>query len=87
MSVVIVYFYYGETAIDVDNIAKPILDALKGLVIADDRAISQVLCRKSRLGQGLAIENASARLAAGVDTNDDFVYVAIDDAPAHHRIP
>ena len=87
LSVVVIYFHYGETAIDVDNIAKPILDGLKGVVFVDDVLVTQILCRKTRLGTGLVVENASKQLAAGVDLNRDFVYVAIHGAPDHHRVP
>jgi hypothetical protein len=32
VAVLIIYFYQGETALDVDNIAKSLLDGLKGVL-------------------------------------------------------
>ena len=43
--VVITYFFKGE-ALDVDNMPKPILDALKGMVYVDDDQITDLVCRK-----------------------------------------
>ena len=49
--VTITYLYNrGSIDIDVDNIPKPILDALKGLVYSDDSQVTDLLCRKRRYG-------------------------------------
>src|SRR6516165_7638970 len=48
-SVLIIYFYQGEATIDVDNVAKSLLDGLKGVLFRDDRQVSELLVRKSRL--------------------------------------
>ena len=47
--VVLTYYFKDESrseSLDVDNIPKPILDALSGLVYADDRQITDLVCRK-----------------------------------------
>ncbi|MCY4616044.1 MAG: RusA family crossover junction endodeoxyribonuclease [Chloroflexi bacterium] len=48
VAVTITYFFQGERAgqLDVDNIPKPILDGLKGLVFADDSQVFDLVCRK-----------------------------------------
>ena len=46
VSVTITYFF-DDTPVDVDNIPKPILDALKGLVFRDDSQVYDLLCRKN----------------------------------------
>jgi Holliday junction resolvase RusA-like endonuclease len=46
-SVLIIYFYQGETTLDVDNIAKSLLDGLKGVLFRDDRQVSEILIRKA----------------------------------------
>ena len=51
--VTITYLYEGAS-LDVDNMSKPILDALKGLVYSDDAQVSEwkprwASCRASRL--------------------------------------
>jgi crossover junction endodeoxyribonuclease RusA len=41
---------------DIDNLPKPILDALKGLVYLDDTQITDVVCRKRNLHSDLRVE-------------------------------
>ena|SRR5438309_10536127 len=59
VAVLIIYFYQGETTLDVDNIAKSLLDALKGVLFRDDQQVSEVLIRKSRFSAGLSLTGAS----------------------------
>jgi Holliday junction resolvase RusA-like endonuclease len=40
---------HGESTMDIDNIPKPISDALQGLVYLDDEQVTDVLCRKRNL--------------------------------------
>ena len=56
---IITYFYEG-VALDVDNIPKPILDALKGLVYSDDTEVADLLCRKRDLNGDLRIQDPPA---------------------------
>lgn len=86
ISAAIVYFHVDETEIDVDNVIKPILDALKGHIYVDDRLLDQVLSRRTRL-RGLTVRNASPLLAASLAGRSDFVYVAIAAAPDHEMVP
>jgi Holliday junction resolvase RusA-like endonuclease len=39
VSVLIIYFYQGEATIDVENIAKSLLDGLKGILFRDDQQV------------------------------------------------
>ena len=91
VSVVIIYFYQGETSLDVDNIAKTLLDGLKGVLVHDDRQISQLVVRKTRIAGGVSLTGASAYLLDAVERmtqiRSDFVYVRADPAPDHGRIP
>ena len=43
--VVITCFSYGAAPVDVDNMAKPILDALKGVLHYDDRPVRDLVSR------------------------------------------
>lgn len=87
----IIYFYQGETTLDVDNIAKSLLDGLKGVLFRDDRQVSDLRIRKSRFGAGLSLTGASPYLLEAIErmsrAGSDFVYVRIDPAPDHGRIP
>jgi len=91
VSVVIIYFYQGETSLDVDNIAKTLLDGIKGVLVRDDRQISQLVVRKTRIAGGVSLTGASAYLLDAIERmtqiRSDFVYVRADPAPDHGRIP
>ena len=91
VAVFIVYFYQGETTLDVDNIAKSLLDGLKGVLFRDDRQVSELVVRKSRLSAGLSLTGASLYLLDAVERMSrdasDFVYVRVDPAPDHGNIP
>jgi hypothetical protein len=91
VAVLIIYFYQGETFLDVDNIAKSLLDGLKGVLFRDDQQVSELLVRKSRLIAGLSLIGASPYLLDAIErmsqTGSDFVYVRADPAPDHSRIP
>ncbi len=86
VSVTIVYFY-KDGSVDVDNMIKPILDALVQLVITDDSLVAQVIARKTELRPGLTVRNASAELAAVIDRGSDFVYVRVSEPPDHGVMP
>jgi hypothetical protein len=91
VAVLIIYFYQGETFLDVDNIAKSLLDGLKGVLFRDDRQVSELLVRKSRLSAGLSLTGATPYLLNAIERmaqlGSDFVYVRTDPAPDHSRIP
>jgi hypothetical protein len=91
LSVLIIYFYLGETTLDADNIAKSLLDGLKDVLFQDDRQVSELLVRKSRFGAGLSLTGASLYLLETIERmaqeGSDFVYIRIDPAPDHSRIP
>lgn len=76
----ITYFYDSES-MDVDNIPKPILDALKRLVYLDDKQVTDVLCRKRDLNRDFRVENPSALLAEGLDRRRQFLHIVVEDAP------
>jgi len=41
-----ILYFYDDVALDVDNVLKPILDALKGVLVEDDSAITDVDIRR-----------------------------------------
>jgi hypothetical protein len=91
VAILIVYFYHGETTLDVDNIAKSLLDGLKGLLYRDDRQVSELLVRKTQLRPGLSMTGASLYLLDAIErmsqSGSDFIYVRAYPAPDHSRIP
>ncbi len=78
--VTILYFYLG-TPMDVDNMPKPIIDALKELVIRDDDQVTDLICRKRLLGDDFRAGSRSSILSRGFRLRRQFVYVAVEDAP------
>lgn len=86
VSATIVLFHSGIGP-DVDNIAKPILDALKSLVLADDGQISQLLVRRTRLGILSAIQSPPPEIAAMIGQGEDFIWLTIDGPPVHDELP
>ncbi|HEU0156768.1 MAG TPA: RusA family crossover junction endodeoxyribonuclease [Stellaceae bacterium] len=91
LAILVVYFYRGETTIDVDNIGKALLDGLKGVLYDDDRQVSELTVRKSRLSAGVSLTGASPYLLEAIErmlqSGSDFVYVRASAAPDHGRIP
>ncbi|MBI3325152.1 MAG: RusA family crossover junction endodeoxyribonuclease [Nitrospinae bacterium] len=74
-------YFYESVSIDIDNIPKPIVDALKGLVYLDDRQLTDVLCHKRNLANSLRIENPYGALAEGIDRGHEFLYIVVEEAP------
>ena len=73
-------YFFDSGDMDVDNIPKPILDALKGLVYLDDEQVTDILCRKCNLNGSLRIENPSSVLADGLSHGSQFLYVMVEEA-------
>ena len=80
-------YFYEEVFLDVDNIPKPILDALKDLVYSDDTQVTDLVCRKRDLNGDLRIANPSSILAEGFDRGNEFLYVVVENAPDQEVSP
>ena len=77
----ITYFYEGvSTPIDVDNISKPILDALIDVVFEDDSQVTDLLCRKRR-SKNIRVESSSDILLEQLDQKNEFLFIVVQDAP------
>ncbi len=76
----IVYYYEG-TALDTDNMLKPIQDALSGLIYNDDRQVTDINAGKRDLNGSYKIRGLSPSLAEGFSSNNEFVHVRIEDVP------
>ena len=73
--------FHEAVELDVDNLAKPIMDALKGLIFLDDRQVKELLCRKRDLRRSLRVSNPSSVLAGGLGRGSDFLFVSAFEAP------
>ena len=65
---------------DINNLPKPISDALKGLVYRDEQ-VTDIVCRKRNLNRELRLENPSLVLAEGFSRGNQFLYIVIEEAP------
>lgn len=66
---------------DIDNIVKPILDALCNRVYVDDHQVATVMARKLDPGQVFTTNNPSATLLAALGAPKPLVYIRISDDP------
>ncbi|MBE9201951.1 MULTISPECIES: RusA family crossover junction endodeoxyribonuclease [unclassified Nodularia (in: cyanobacteria)] len=76
-----VTYFYDSIAMDVDNIVKPIQDAIIGLVYVDDDQITDVLVRKRNLSGNFRIDNITPILAEGLARGNEFLHIVVTDAP------
>jgi crossover junction endodeoxyribonuclease RusA len=76
LSIVVTNFYDSVTP-DVDNIVKPIQDALIGLVYVDDNQITDCNTRKRKIDGAFKVKGLSRALADGFVNYKDFVHVKI----------
>lgn len=76
-----VTYFYDSVAMDVDNIVKPIQDAIIGLAYVDDNQITDVLVRKRNLSGNFRIENMTPTLAEGFARGCEFLHIIVTDAP------
>lgn len=74
-------YFYDEVALDVDNILKPIQDALIGIILQDDAVVTDVTIRRRWRGTVFTLNAVSPVLVAGLELGREFVYVALTDAP------
>ena len=80
-------YLYDEIALDIDNILKPILDALIGVLLEDDTVVTDVEIRRRRRGMAFAADTVSPVLAGAFALDREFVYVALSDAPPQDLFP
>lgn len=86
VSVTLMYLY-EEDPPDVDNIPKPIIDALKGLAFKDDAQVTDLISRRRHLrGSFAGLDRAPAALVGGFALGTEFVYVRVGDAPPQDEL-
>ena len=81
VAVEIFYFPSSEMVGDIDNIVKPILDALCRHVYFDDRQVVRVVVQKFEPDQPAAFSNPSAVLMSTLVGTRPITYVRITDSP------
>jgi hypothetical protein len=80
VAVIMTHFYEGAPG-DVDNIPKAVLDALKGLVLVDDRQVTDLIVQRRPTTGPYRIASPSPQLLVGVDLQREFLHIAIATPP------
>lgn len=70
----------NETPVDIDNIIKPILDAMVGIVIGDDILVSDVDSHRRFLSDPIDLGALPPLLQWGLLVGNECVYVRASDA-------
>jgi hypothetical protein len=88
LKAILINFHLGnKPSVDVDNMSKPILDVLQGIVYDDDRQIRQAEISHVRIDAPFVFVGASRILVAAVQAGSQFVYVRIEDPIAPFPLP
>jgi crossover junction endodeoxyribonuclease RusA len=75
----VAYFFVDAPAGDLDNIVKPIQDALKGIAYADDKQVVDLVASMRRKGFSEDVPT-TAVLSAGFGGGSDFIYVVVEQS-------
>lgn len=81
LSVTLFYFPAAEMQGDIDNIVKPILDALKGHICIDDRQVQRVSVQKFEPGNVFRFDSPSPILQEAINRPKPILYVRVSDDP------
>ena len=74
-------YIFDTVDFDVDNIPKPILDALKGLVYEDDSQVTDLICRKRRISDDSMADLSSPGFDDFLLPSTPFLLVRVSDSP------
>jgi Holliday junction resolvase RusA-like endonuclease len=69
--------YFAEVPIDLDNLPKPILDAMKGITIVDDMQVVELVVRKRRTLDAVRSKGPSALVAGALATWPEFTHIRV----------
>jgi crossover junction endodeoxyribonuclease RusA len=83
----ILHFPDSEMIGDIDNIVKPILDALAPNVYSDDNQVERVWVQKFEPGRVFSVETPTPTLAAALDSARPVTYIRIDDDETQKALP
>lgn len=80
--------YFHESApLDVDNMIKPIQDALNGIVYVDDKQVARVVSSRADLNGPYRVRGLSEALASGFVSDRPFVHIKVEPAPNAQELP
>jgi len=78
--VVVTYYHEGETArLDNDNMIKPILDALEGVVYDNDRQASYIEVRSLNLKRAARLRRVGAVVGWELVRGGEFLHILVEE--------
>ncbi|MFF6808009.1 RusA family crossover junction endodeoxyribonuclease [Streptomyces sp. NPDC012616] len=86
LSVTITFFHQGSP-LDVDNMLKPIQDALCGIAFVDDAQVTDVHGSLRDVNGAFKVCGLSAALAEGFVSGGPFVHIKLEESPGHEELP
>jgi crossover junction endodeoxyribonuclease RusA len=81
LAITLFYFPPSRTQGDIDNIVKPILDAMTRRVYMDDNQFHRVLVQKFEPGGIFQFASPSETLAGAIEGTKPILYVRLSDDP------
>lgn len=81
VAVTIYYFPEGEMVGDIDNIVKPILDAMCHFVYVDDQQVERVVVQKFEPDRIFTFSAPSPALVDALAAEGSAVYIRVSDNP------
>jgi Holliday junction resolvase RusA-like endonuclease len=74
--------YFRDGQIDLDNLAKPFLDSLKGIVYLDDGQIDSLWLIRTNLEMPLVMQNVNPIVLRELVKGSDFIYASVRELNA-----
>ena len=71
---------------DVDNIIKPIQDALEGLVYANDQSVADTSARKRKLDGAFRVVGIPEEVAIRLSRGSEFLWVRVSEGPNYEEL-
>lgn len=88
LKVVVINFYSdSRPSLDLDNMSKPILDAMEGVVYRNDRQVMQIELAHRRIDTPHSIPRVAKVLVDSLQADQPFVYVRIEDPVEPFPLP
>lgn len=88
LKAIIINFHQGnKPSLDVDNLSKPVLDAMQQIVYDDDRQIRQAEISHQKMGALYSIAGVSKLLVNMLQSEQQFVYVRLEDPVIPFPLP
>jgi crossover junction endodeoxyribonuclease RusA len=80
-------FYHDHAPLDVDNMLKPIQDALCGIVYEDDGQLTDTHGHLRDINVPYRVKGMSPAQAEGFVSGEPFVHIRVEMPPAAEELP